>query len=113
MDDNNKDRTSSLHNIALIIAHPDDEAMFFTPTLTSLKNCNIYLLCLSTGDADGLGQTRKKELEKSCDFFGIKGLEIVDDPSIRDGMKEKWDETIIENYVEDFMHKNRINEVCI
>lgn len=40
-------------NILLLIAHPDDEAMFFGPTVISLtrpneKN-NVEILCLSSG----------------------------------------------------------------
>jgi N-acetylglucosaminylphosphatidylinositol deacetylase len=35
----------------LITAHPDDEAMFFTPTILSLidQGYIVHLLCLSTG----------------------------------------------------------------
>lgn len=39
-------------NILLIIAHPDDECMFFSPTILSLTKSsqhNVYLLCLSEG----------------------------------------------------------------
>ena len=37
--------------VLLVTAHPDDEAMFFAPTLQGLKKngCFISLLCLSTG----------------------------------------------------------------
>lgn len=41
------------NNVLLLTAHPDDECMFFGPTLTSLRaltNVNIHVLCLSTGD---------------------------------------------------------------
>ena len=40
------------NNVAIIISHPDDEAMFFAPVIKELKeqNRNIYLLCLSTGN---------------------------------------------------------------
>lgn len=45
--------------ILLLIAHPDDEAMFFSPALTWLTRPNlgnqVMILCLSSGDADGLG----------------------------------------------------------
>lgn len=35
----------------LVVAHPDDESMFFTPTLLALKNsqCTVSVICLSTG----------------------------------------------------------------
>lgn len=39
--------------VLLVIAHPDDECMFFGPTVlnfTSNKNCTLYLMCLSTGN---------------------------------------------------------------
>ena len=43
--------------VLLVIAHPDDEAMFFGPTLTTLRNRpggpNVQLLCLSTGKVRG------------------------------------------------------------
>ncbi len=38
--------------ILLIIAHPDDECMFFAPTILSLTRAapqSVYLLCLSQG----------------------------------------------------------------
>ncbi|CAH9108363.1 unnamed protein product [Cuscuta europaea] len=50
--------------ILLVIAHPDDESMFFTPTINYLmsKGHDLRILCISTGNADGLGNTRKQEL---------------------------------------------------
>eukprot|EP01043_Picozoa_sp_COSAG02_P095334 COSAG02_NODE_31709_length_528_cov_10.728868_1_plen_48_part_10 len=44
-------------------AHPDDESMFFGPALLCRHGGQqVKLLCLSTGNADGLGETRKQEL---------------------------------------------------
>ena len=38
-------------NVLLVTAHPDDECMFFTPTMSSLaaSGARLSLLCLSTG----------------------------------------------------------------
>ena len=56
----------------LVIAHPDDEAMFFRPLLDDLSHTHeFYMLCLSNGNADGLGKIREKELETSAKFFNI------------------------------------------
>lgn len=35
----------------IVTAHPDDESMFFGPTIVSLtkQNCQVYILCLSNG----------------------------------------------------------------
>lgn len=59
----------------LVTAHPDDECMFFSPSLLGLKShgCTVDVLCLSAGDADGLGATREKELVESCKMLGIRG----------------------------------------
>ena len=65
--------------ILLLTAHPDDEAFFFGPTIVSLASQlkgdssagELYSLCLSTGDADGLGDIRKGELVRSLDVLGI------------------------------------------
>jgi hypothetical protein len=39
-------------NLLLVTAHPDDEAMFFAPTLHKLQQqgTTIHILCLSTGE---------------------------------------------------------------
>lgn len=37
--------------VMIITAHPDDEVMFFGPTIMRLREtCDIYLLCLSYGE---------------------------------------------------------------
>ncbi|RDL39772.1 LmbE-like protein [Venustampulla echinocandica] len=82
--------------ICLLIAHPDDEAMFFAPTVLALTEPSlgnhVKILCLSSGDADGLGETRKKELVKS----GISlGLRKEDDVEFPDSMTVPWDKTKI------------------
>ncbi|CAG7979436.1 unnamed protein product [Penicillium salamii] len=86
--------------ICLLIAHPDDEAMFFAPTVLALTNPelgnHLKILCLSTGDADGLGEVRKKELQKSALRLGLRSesdVFIVDDLSrFPDGMDKTWTE---------------------
>ncbi|KAA8652597.1 PIG-L family deacetylase [Aspergillus tanneri] len=97
--------------ICLLIAHPDDEAMFFAPTVLALTKPelgnHLKILCLSSGtstpkptvhvsrkltevvsamagDADGLGHIRKKELQKSAMQLGLRNesdVFVVDDPS--------------------------------
>lgn len=79
--------------ILLLTAHPDDETFFFGPTLTSLipsfaapvsasskSNASdtvtltfpqVYSLCFSVGNADGLGDIRRRELGDSLDVLGV------------------------------------------
>ncbi|KAK4443423.1 putative deacetylase LmbE-like domain-containing protein [Podospora aff. communis PSN243] len=84
--------------ICLLIAHPDDEAMFFAPTVLALTRPetgnHVKILCLSSGDADGLGETRKRELAKSGLTLGLRKEDdvfVVEDPRFQDGMINKWD----------------------
>ena len=36
--------------VLLVIAHPDDESMFFVPTMLRLaQSCDVFMLCLSSG----------------------------------------------------------------
>lgn len=44
---------SGVRQVLLVIAHPDDECMFFGPTLVSLAkmpDVRIYVICLSIGN---------------------------------------------------------------
>jgi N-acetylglucosaminylphosphatidylinositol deacetylase len=86
--------------VLLVIAHPDDEAMFFIPTLQNIKQMNntqLAVLCLSSGDADGLGKVREKELVESCKHLGIEPryVRIIDDKQLQDGFDEIWPSHLI------------------
>ncbi|KAI9678658.1 MAG: N-acetylglucosaminyl-phosphatidylinositol de-N-acetylase [Caeruleum heppii] len=83
--------------ICLLIAHPDDEAMFFGPTLVALTarelGNHVKILCLSSGDADGLGETRKKELVRSALMLGLRNEDdvfVVEDPAFPDSLTTPW-----------------------
>ena len=73
--------------ICLLIAHPDDEAMFFAPTVLALTRPetgnHVKILCLSSGNAEGLGDTRKRELVKSGLVLGLRKEDdvfVIDKP---------------------------------
>ena len=100
--------------LLLVIAHPDDECMFFGPTLNALQRSgwpgsssglsssparsvvDVYVLCLTNGDADGLGRRRASELRHSCSVLGVPytRVRLVDDARIRDGMGVVWDRSV-------------------
>lgn len=88
--------------ILLLIAHPDDEAMFFAPTLRWLTRPilqnQVLILCLSSGNADGLGHIRKNELKKSAIQLGVTSEEhvvVIDDEKFPDSMTVTWDAKFI------------------
>ena len=87
-----------------MIAHPDDEAMFFVPSILDLqKKNNLYLLCLSTGNADGLGRTREKELHASAKYLGFVDSHVVDDPHLQDGKDKVWESEHIANQIRNYL----------
>ncbi|MCJ1283971.1 N-acetylglucosaminyl-phosphatidylinositol de-N-acetylase [Xylographa opegraphella] len=84
--------------ICLLIAHPDDEAMFFAPTVLALTEPqlgnHVKILCLSSGNADGLGPVRKTELARSAALLGLRSASdvlIIDDAAFPDSMSATWD----------------------
>mmetsp|Transcript_13010 Transcript_13010/g.16888 ORF Transcript_13010/g.16888 Transcript_13010/m.16888 type:complete len:279 (-) Transcript_13010:470-1306(-) len=79
--------------LLLVTAHPDDESMFFVPTLKSFHSNYTYILCLSNGNGDGLGAKRKVELETcSSSQFGISkdNVFVIDNEKLQDGKSNLW-----------------------
>lgn len=93
--------------VALVIAHPDDEALFFWPALMEMKaaGASLSILCLSTGNADGLGTTRTLEMKRSAERLGIsaEALTILDDAELPDGMQSDWSPEVVAARVRDFV----------
>ena len=67
--------------ICLLIAHPDDEAMFFAPTLLHLTRAelgnSVVILCLSSGDADGKAPEHKAEWPICLFWPGLNASRLV------------------------------------
>lgn len=92
-------------NIVLLIGHPDDEAMFFGPSLIALaspKNGNsVKIICLSNGNAVGQGKIREGELLNSARRLGIRSdddIDVKDNPQFQDGPSD-WKKEDISDYL--------------
>lgn len=73
-------------NTLLIHGHPDDETVFFTPTVLAIKDkTNLFEMSLSNGNWEGLGKIREVEEGKATANLGFKGHYVVDDPRFQDG----------------------------
>ncbi|KAF5388522.1 hypothetical protein D9757_004674 [Collybiopsis confluens] len=118
--------------VLLVTAHPDDECLFFAPTILALTRSwrqpsppqskdipqnNLLSLCLSTGDAFGLGHIRRSEYEKSLDVLGVgeENRVVLDDPYLQDSMEihpsKSWDPSYIADIVEEFVIAHNISTI--
>ena len=105
---------STINNseIYFIIAHPDDEVMFFLPSLLELSrpahHNNVHLLCLSTGNAahPSMGPIRSNELRRSALILGLPASNVVITDLFKDGMNEIWDPAAIETVLKKHVKSN-------
>eukprot|EP00250_Pteridium_aquilinum_P006158 c16131_g1_i1 orf=205-996(+) len=103
-------------NALLVIAHPDDESMFFAPTLLSLASLGCYhvrILCLSNGNAEGLGAIRKQEMLSACSFLKVpmEDVDVLDDPVLQDGHKKIWSQELISQILSRTVTKHNIDMI--
>ena len=79
--------------VLFVTAHPDDECMFFGPTIRYFKDIGeVFLLCLTTGNNAGLGEVRGEELQRSACKLGFKpqNLHLVDSEELPDDPNTDW-----------------------
>ncbi|PLW43018.1 hypothetical protein PCANC_10038 [Puccinia coronata f. sp. avenae] len=108
--------------IMLVVAHPDDECLFFSPTLLNLlaprfvtrpdstapiklESPRGHILSLSSGNAEGLGIKRTREMKASCEAFGIPSTAciVLDHPGLPDSMSVWWPEATIAECVKRYV----------
>ncbi|KAH9847425.1 N-acetylglucosaminylphosphatidylinositoldeacety la se [Lenzites betulinus] len=112
--------TNGAPHILLLTAHPDDECMFFAPTLLALLGTaahdnepKLYSLCLSVGNADGLGDVRRHELERSLDILGVENGRrwVVDRPDLQDNFTAEWDPKTVSDVLRSYVLENHISTI--
>ncbi|KAE8317094.1 putative deacetylase LmbE-like domain-containing protein [Aspergillus transmontanensis] len=97
-------------SILLVTAHPDDETLFFSPTITYRENdANVKrsLLVISSGNYDGLGDKRQSELHSSCEKLGISEDQcvVLDIAELQDNPKQWWDGDMVKDLVSSYKEK--------
>lgn len=87
----------------LVTAHPDDESMFFGPTILELRrrNCRIFVLCLSEGNFGQKGDLRRQELWDACESLGIKpeDISLLNATHLQDDPAIEWKTVTIANQI--------------
>ncbi|EFY87671.1 glycan biosynthesis protein (PigL), putative [Metarhizium acridum CQMa 102] len=104
-------------NLLIVTAHPDDECLFFSPSILGVldrnKSIKGGLVVMSTGNNYGLGETRRKELLGSCEALGIDTSRCValDHPDLQDNPKVWWEEAKIKPILKEYIEKWDIDAV--
>ncbi|KAK9799407.1 hypothetical protein WJX73_003888 [Symbiochloris irregularis] len=106
---------SGSSSILVVTAHPDDETIFFSPTILSLrqKHLEVHLLCFTTGNFRGIGDRRAVELKAAVAALGVddQHLVIVNDTRIQDGKQEEWPLPIMAERIAAEVSKRHIDTV--
>jgi len=106
--------------VLLVVSHPDDESMFFGPTLLNLCRTrpsaeNVFLLCMSNGDfrGNGEGVVRKHELYAACNVLGLpeENITILSYTKLRDDPTVRWREEVVSEAVLQTVHAHEIDTV--
>ncbi|HEY8280372.1 MAG TPA: PIG-L family deacetylase [Bdellovibrionota bacterium] len=62
----------------LVVAHPDDETIFFSGVLLGKRDLPWRVVCLTDGNADGRGAERQAEFRAATKLLGAKASEQWD-----------------------------------
>ncbi|KAK6123797.1 hypothetical protein DH2020_042466 [Rehmannia glutinosa] len=96
--------SSQRRNVLLVTAHPDDESMFFAPVINYLisRGHNLHVLCMSTGNADGMGSIRKEELYLASAVLKIPihQVKVLDHPDLQDGFGKVWNSNLLASIID-------------
>ena len=56
----------------LVVAHPDDETLFFGALLLKYRKHPWHVVCVTDANADKMGDLRKKQFEKACKLLKVQ-----------------------------------------
>jgi LmbE family N-acetylglucosaminyl deacetylase len=59
----------------LVIAHPDDDSIFFAGLLMQRRKHPWKVICITDGNADGQGAKRKRQFMRATSALGVKDRE--------------------------------------
>lgn len=66
----------------MVVAHPDDETIFFGGILQVFRRYPWHVICVTDGNADGEGMIRRADFMKACKQLRVANAEMWDFPDI-------------------------------
>ncbi len=111
---NSRDYVNQIHNslgkkeALIVIAHPDDETIFFFPTINALisKSIKVNILCLSNGNYYNLGKVREQEMQNLCNHLKLSSVEMINNDKLKDDLLLSWDTQIVANEISSYIQRN-------
>jgi len=98
----------NLKQYLIITAHPDDEIMFFAPTIIGLRKqgFKVKILCLSTGNYDKKGEIREVEIKNCVKLLGVteENVTVLDHPGLQDNPKQFWYPTAVSKVISEHIN---------
>ncbi|KAL6241226.1 hypothetical protein RBB50_011905 [Rhinocladiella similis] len=96
----------------VVVAHPDDESLFFGPTILSLTQrraagLQTGLLVLSSGNHYGKGDIRKAEVKAACAVLGIQKdhCDVLDLQDMQDDPERTWPRETVGAIVREYVSR--------
>jgi len=83
------------------------------PQVPPERQPKVYSLCLSVGDADGLGGIRKDEQDKSLDVLGVARDRrwVLDHPEMKDNITQHWDAKVVSDVLRPYIQEHEITTI--
>jgi N-acetylglucosaminylphosphatidylinositol deacetylase len=107
---------TTTRSYVLVIAHPDDESMFFLPMIRNILHdeekgrSSLHILCLSNGNYDNLGTIRERELHAAAASISrqIK-VTIINSSNLPDGPNKIWPSELIGKILSGYINEEKID----
>lgn len=99
----------------LIVAHPDDECMFFAPIVRRLVRLGVdlSLVSASNGNYEESGSIRRKELVEAARRLGVERnrVRIIDDAELQDDPNTEWPSKRLYQLFDDEQRRSRCDAI--
>ncbi len=74
-------KTASKYNL-LVVAHPDDETIFFGALLLNYRKLPWHVVCVTDANADGMGAKRRQQFSKACKLLKVQQSSWLSFPDV-------------------------------
>lgn len=83
----------------IVVAHPDDETLFFSGLVMSEADVKWTLVCVTDGNADGMGGERLQQLQKTSELLGFSRFHSLNHP---DRYEQRLDQKLLQEQLQQF-----------